>query len=69
MTWQEYEKKLEEFGYKDEIIAKIKPVFEFASIAHKDEKRFSGEPYIVHPIATSLKIAELRLDIDTISAA
>ncbi|MDP2668819.1 MAG: RelA/SpoT family protein [bacterium] len=69
MEWTEYEKKLKEFGYKDEAIAKIKPVFEFASDAHKDEKRFSGEQYIVHPIATSLKIAALRLDSDTISAA
>ncbi|MDO8664555.1 MAG: HD domain-containing protein, partial [Candidatus Liptonbacteria bacterium] len=69
MSWEEYEKKLKEFGYKDEAITKIKPVFEFASDAHKDEKRFSGEQYIVHPIATSLKIAALRLDSDTVSAA
>ncbi|KKU59696.1 MAG: GTP pyrophosphokinase [Parcubacteria group bacterium GW2011_GWA2_47_12] len=69
MTWENYEKKLKEFGFKDEAIAKIKPVFEFASNAHKDEKRFSGEPYINHPIAASLKIAALRLDSDTISAA
>src|SRR3989338_2777905 len=69
MTWENYEKKLKEFGFKDEAIAKIKPLFEFASNAHKDEKRFSGEPYINHPIAASLKIAALRLDSDTISAA
>lgn len=69
MNWQNYEKQLKEFDYKDEVIAKIKPVFEFASDAHKNEKRFSGEPYIIHPIAASLKIAALRLDSDTVSAA
>ena len=69
MTWQEYEKKLREAGYKDEAISTIKPAFEFAGEVHKNEKRESGEPYMTHPIAVSLRIAELHLDPNTISAS
>lgn len=69
MTWEEYEKKLKGLGYKEEVVAKIKPAFLFAEEAHKEEKRASGEPYITHPIAVSLRVAELHLDPDTISAS
>jgi len=31
----------------------IKKVFWFACNAHKDDKRFSGEPYFTHPIAAT----------------
>lgn len=69
MDWQEYEKKLLELGYKEPALEKIEPVFEFASKCHESEKRASGEPYIIHPVAVSLSVAHLKLDADTISAA
>ena len=69
MTWEEYEKKLGELGYKDEAISQIKPVFEFAKKTHSGEKRSSGEPYFIHPVAVSLGIAELKLDKDAVAAA
>lgn len=69
MSWEEYEKKLAELGYKEAALEKIKPVFEFAEKTHEHEKRESGEAYFIHPIAVSLSIAHLRLDADTVSAA
>jgi GTP diphosphokinase / guanosine-3',5'-bis(diphosphate) 3'-diphosphatase len=42
--------------------------FEFAMEAHKDQKRVSGEPYIIHPLATAQKLAEMKLDQETIIA-
>ncbi|MDO8522951.1 MAG: RelA/SpoT family protein [bacterium] len=69
MSWEEYEKKLTELGYKEAAVEKIKPVFLFAGKTHEHEKRESGEPYFIHPIAVSLSIAHLKLDADTISAA
>lgn len=69
MTWQEYEKKLRKDGYKDGAINIIKPAFLFAEETHSNEKRASGEPYITHPIAVSLRVAALHLDPDTIAAA
>lgn len=69
MNWEEYEKKIWELGYNDEALATVKPAFEFAEEAHKNEKRESGEPYFTHPVAVSLKIAGLKLDANTVAAA
>lgn len=52
-----------------EDLALIERAYDFASRAHQGQKRKSGEPYIVHPVATALRLAELRLDAPTIAAA
>ena len=31
----------------------VKKAFYFASEAHKDQKRLSGEPYIIHPVSVA----------------
>ncbi len=53
----------------DQDSALIKKAYDFASHAHEGQKRKSGEPYIVHPMATALRLAEMRLDAPTIAAA
>ena len=50
--------------------AQIRAAFEFADKAHKGQKRKSGEPYIIHPLAVAQIVAEeLRLDSESIEAA
>ncbi len=39
----------------------VRLAFEFAAKAHEGQKRTSGEPYIVHPVAAAETLAELRL--------
>ena len=46
----------------------VKKAFYFASEAHKDQKRLSGEPYIIHPVSVACILAELGMDTDTIVA-
>jgi guanosine-3',5'-bis(diphosphate) 3'-pyrophosphohydrolase len=41
----------------------------FAEAAHHDQKRASGEPYFIHPLAVSETIAEWGLDSEAIMAA
>jgi GTP diphosphokinase / guanosine-3',5'-bis(diphosphate) 3'-diphosphatase len=41
----------------------------FAAEAHDDQKRASGDPYIAHPLAVALTLAELRLDCGALAAA
>ena len=50
-------------------IEKIDHCFFVADFAHRDQKRASGEPYIIHPIAVATVIAQLHLDVDSIEAA
>ena len=46
----------------------IKKAYHFAQEAHKEQKRESGEPYIIHPIAVAEILAELGMDTNTIVA-
>ncbi len=43
--------------------------FTFASNAHKDQKRASGEPYFIHPCAVAEILVDLGLDAATIAGA
>ena len=46
----------------------VEKAFAFAAEAHKDHKRFSGEPYITHLAATAESLAELGMGAKTIAA-
>lgn len=46
----------------------VRRAYDFAEQAHGDEKRKSGEAYIVHPRAIATYLAELGMDRDTIIA-
>ena len=43
--------------------------FVLADKAHSGQKRASGEPYIIHPIAVATIIAQMHLDTESIAAA
>ncbi|MCQ2411470.1 MAG: bifunctional (p)ppGpp synthetase/guanosine-3',5'-bis(diphosphate) 3'-pyrophosphohydrolase [Sphaerochaetaceae bacterium] len=56
-------------GYSDEDFAKIRRAAEFANEKHIDQKRKSGEPYIIHPLAVATTLANrLNMDADTVCA-
>lgn len=46
----------------------IEKAFKIADEAHKEQKRKSGEPYIIHPLETAIILAELQLDRESIVA-
>lgn len=52
----------------DEQLAFVEKAYEFANEAHKDQKRASGQPYIIHPTQVAGTLAKLNLDPDTIAA-
>lgn len=46
----------------------VRRAIDFAIINHKQQRRASGEPYVIHPLATAKILVELNLDTQTIVA-
>ena len=54
----------------EEDLQRIKDAYAMAAVAHEGQKRNTGEPYIVHPIAVAnIAAEELELDANTVIAA
>ena len=49
-------------------ISMVEKAYRIAYDAHKDQKRRSGEPYIIHPLCVAIILADLELDKETIVA-
>ncbi len=50
-------------------VAKIERAYTLARNAHADQKRATGEPYIIHPVAAAMITVQLGMDTDTVVAA
>ena len=49
-------------------VAIVQKACDFATYVHKEQRRKSGEPYIIHPIQVAGILAELKMDPETVSA-
>jgi guanosine-3',5'-bis(diphosphate) 3'-pyrophosphohydrolase len=47
----------------------IRRAYDFSARVHKGQRRESGEPYLTHPVAVANIIADLRLDVPSITTA
>jgi len=54
-------------SYED--VRQLRRAYAFACNAHEGQKRKTGESFINHPIQVALILAELRMDVDTMTAA
>ena len=50
-------------------ISMVEKAYHIADDAHKEQKRKSGEPYIIHPLCVAIILADLEMDKETIVAA
>ena len=46
----------------------VRLAYEYAREAHKEQKRLSGEPYLIHPLETAITLAKIKADLPTIIA-
>src|SRR5687768_17811568 len=46
----------------------IRKAYEFSAKVHQGQKRASGEPYLIHPLAVASIISDLKLDESSIVA-
>lgn len=54
--------------YDEDQVLELQHAAEFASNAHKNQKRRSGEPYIIHPLSVACTLIEWGMDIDSVIA-
>lgn len=47
----------------------VTKAYHLAEEAHKDQRRVSGEPYILHPLAVAQILADMKIDTTTITAS
>lgn len=50
-------------------VERLEKAYYFAEKAHHGQKRKSGEPYIIHPVAVAEILTDLRMDVTTLIAA
>lgn len=63
----EFFEKIKASGHYD--VDKIKKAYDLAHDAHKDQRRRSGEPYIMHPVAVAKILFKLGMDNECIVGA
>lgn len=61
-------KIIEKYMTEEELTFVMK-AYEYAKLMHKDQKRKSGEPYIIHPVNVAIILADLDMDVETIVSA
>lgn len=52
----------------EEHVTLVERAYRFAEICHHDQRRKSGEPYIIHPIQVAGILANLQMDPETVCA-
>ncbi len=56
-------------GYlPDSDLGVLAKAYAFAEEAHKDQKRKSGDPYFIHPVAVAETLVDMRLDVASVCA-
>ncbi len=58
--------KMKDLSSEDESL--VRNAYTFAQKAHDGVTRYSGEPYIIHPVATALHLADMGLGAITVAA-
>lgn len=54
--------------YHSQELTVIHKALNYAEKAHFKQKRKSGEPYLIHPIATAIKLIEWGMDFESVAA-
>src|SRR5262245_19315108 len=45
-----------------EDLAPLRKAFQFATERHRNQKRVSGEPFMVHPVLVTRQLADMNMD-------
>lgn len=68
IAWQELWSRAFRYLQKDDLM-QIGSAFVFAAEAHASQRRYSGDPYIVHTLGAASVLSDMQLDTQTLIAA
>ena len=67
VLYQDLIRTIHQYHPSDDI-SMVEKAYRVANECHKDQKRKSGEPYIIHPLCVAIILADLEMDKETIAA-
>ncbi len=68
LTWQDLWSKTSHYLTKEDMMS-MGEAFVFAAESHGEQRRYSGDPYIVHTVSVASILADMEIDRETIVAA
>ncbi|MFN0086228.1 MAG: RelA/SpoT family protein [Blastocatellia bacterium] len=66
IRFEDVERKVERY-YPDADLDLLRRAYIFSAKSHKDQVRASGEPYLIHPLSVGEILADMRMDVATVS--
>ncbi|PIR47587.1 hypothetical protein COV06_02805 [Candidatus Uhrbacteria bacterium CG10_big_fil_rev_8_21_14_0_10_50_16] len=66
-SWDDLERTIHAH-YQDPDLSLVRQAYDFAKTAHGEQRRYTGAPYLVHPIATAVRLAEMELPLSVVAA-
>ncbi|MDR3353680.1 MAG: bifunctional (p)ppGpp synthetase/guanosine-3',5'-bis(diphosphate) 3'-pyrophosphohydrolase, partial [Synergistaceae bacterium] len=68
IAWQELWSRASRYLHKEDLM-QLGDAFVYSSNAHSNQRRYSGDPYIVHTLGAASIISDMQLDVQTLIAA
>src|SRR5215471_1013351 len=66
IRFEDVERKVERH-HPDADLDLLRRAYIFSAMMHKDQVRASGEPYLMHPLTVAGMLADMKLDVETVS--
>jgi GTP pyrophosphokinase len=66
IRFEDVERKVERF-HPDADLDLLRRAYIYSAKEHKDQVRASGEPYLIHPLSVAEILADLKMDVATVS--
>jgi GTP pyrophosphokinase len=66
IRFEDVERKVERF-HPDADLDLLRRAYIYSAKEHKDQVRASGEPYLIHPLSVAEILADMKLDVATVS--
>jgi GTP diphosphokinase / guanosine-3',5'-bis(diphosphate) 3'-diphosphatase len=67
IRFEDVERKVERY-HPDADLDLLRRAYIYSAKEHKDQVRASGEPYLIHPLSVAEILADMKLDVATVSA-